>query len=239
MYYSQYENNPQTGGKRDFQSHLVRDFWFTNGRVCYKELGTGREMSWNVRELDIVIIADPSGDKSNATNIAGKKNDDAGINVVGVSPEDQVFSLDSISARFDPTQFVDRLFDACMRWRPRMVGIEQAGLATTKHYFDLKCKNNKTYFRTEALRPKNRVKHDRIRTTLEPVISTNRLFIAKDQRILRSQVDFFPNIREDAVIDCLAYFPEIARVGQKAEADKKRSERVESLLSQRNSITGY
>jgi len=107
-----------------------------------------------------------------------------------------------------------------MKWRPRVIGIEQAGLSTTLHYFQLKCKLAKTYFRAEPLRPKNRVKNDRIRTNLEPVISTNRLFISRDQRVLKSQVDFFPNIKEDAVLDCLGYYPEIALVGTKAEKDK-------------------
>lgn len=238
MFYSQYENNPQTGGRRDFEGHRVRDFWIENGRVVYAN-STGVQSSWAIRELDIVAIADPSGDKTNATNPNTKKNDDAGIEVVGVSPSEQVFSLESVSQRSNPTEFVDRLFDACLKWRPRVVGIEQAGLATTLHYFQLKCKSHKTYFRTEALRPKNRVKHDRIRTTLEPVISTDRMFVPKAQRILRSQLDFFPNIKEDAVLDCLAYYAELAHVGTKAISDKERNKRVDDLLAQRNPLTGY
>lgn len=239
MFYSQYENNPQTGGRRDFQGNKVRDFWIHNGRVCFKE--NGLEKSWAIAELDRVVLADPSGDKSNATNgaVAIKKNDDAGIVVAGVSPRDDVFVLESISQKYTPTQFVDRLFEICCKWRPRVIGIEQAGLSTTLHYFQLKCKLAKTYFRAEPLRPKNRVKNDRIRTNLEPVISTDRLFISRDQRILKGQVDFFPNIKEDAVLDCLGYYPEIALVGTKAATDKERDKRVDDLLGQRNPITGY
>lgn len=237
VYYAQYENNPISGGQRDFQPSRVRDFWLRNGRVVYKDNSV--EKSWALGELDVVIIADPAGDKTNAVRDSTKRNDDAAIEVIGVSPEDQVFSLDNFSARTDPTQYVDKLFELCMKWRPRVLGIEQVGLATTLHYFNKKCKDAKTYFRTEALRPKNRVKHDRIRKTLEPVISTDRLFVPMGQRQLRDQIMFFPNIKEDGLIDCVAYYPELARVGTRAQEERAAKSRIEDLLSQRNPYTGY
>lgn len=236
VWYAQYCNRPIATGKNDLPIELVRTYWFStdgNSVIFYDD--AGRKKRWLVEALDRVICSDPNSGSLTAP-------DTAALSVVGVSPDDEVFTLETWSGRVTPSAFVDQIFTLWRRWRPRVVGIEKAGQQNTQHYFEKKMEKEGTYVNIQPLSPRSKDKRYRIQSSLEPIVRSGRLYCLVTQKRLRGQIESFPDADEDGLIDELdatAYFPELARRPWRTEDVEKNTEIIDLVSRRRNHKTGY
>lgn len=244
FYAAEYDNNPVGKGNRDFNYSLVRAFAFgNNGDVVYRDnLGIIRR--WPVSALDITMTMDPNSGEPTAKDFAA-------INVSGSSPDGNIYELETWADRVSPTAQVDQLLKLFLRWRPRVVGVEQAGQQTTRHYFETKCRELGISVPILALKPKNRDKASRIRGALEPIISAGRLYLLKSQTTLRTQIEFHPDLENDDEIDALAYQTEPgmmrAPLGAGTDPEEDETENLDDITKKiiekhyatANRVTGY
>jgi hypothetical protein len=228
---AQYMNDPTSDVTTDFDGSSVRYFQFdVEGNVVFRDQGAVRRWHWS--QLDRVVTVDPNGGSKQAP-------DEAAIVVSGVAPDENVFTLAVYAGRPTPTEFTEKLFKICQRWRPRIVGIEKAGQQQTRHNFEEKMKKELVFYLLTDLKHGNRDKTDRIRTSLEPVIASQRLFILRSQSGLDHQLKNFPDITNDDQVDALAYASELWRTPVGIEQQKKNVQAVKTLLARRNPRTGY
>lgn len=233
VWFAQYCNNPQAEGQTDFPGEKIRSFSFS---ADFSEVQfvdpRGVAKKWRLDQLDRVLCADPNSGAKLAP-------DDAAIVAVGVSPDDEAFVLHADSGKWSPSEFVDVIFRVAVRWKVRVVGIEQAGQQNTEHYFRLKSEREKRWWRIEPLKHGNKNKEERIRKSLEPLIHLGQIYLQASQTKLRQQILDFPDLELFDQIDALAYFPRIARRPLKEE-DEEESKKVISLaLRRRSRRTGY
>jgi len=227
---AQYMNKPTSDVGMDFNENDLRSFKFGNdGSVVYFDKG---EQKWHRENLDRVLTVDPNSGSPTAP-------DEAAITVTGMSPDEKVFVLESFGGRLSASALIDKVFQLAMKWRPRVVGIEQAGQQSTLHYWEKKMKDEGMYFRTEPLKHRNTVKEDRIRTALEPVIASQRLYLLPSQSELREQIANFPDLKNDDRIDSLAYQVDLWRKPMGIEQQTKNKAAVQLMLAKRSSRTGY
>jgi hypothetical protein len=229
QWHAQYENNPIVSGKSDFPIESLQHFRFDQQE---ENVLTPKGKQWRVEDLDRVLTADPNSGSLLAP-------DAAAISVQGISPDDEVFVLDSWSGRVTPSGFVDEIYRRARRWRVRVVGIEKAGQQNTDHYFKQKIEREGYSVRVEALLPRQRGKEDRVRAALEPLLRSQLLFTLPSQSTLRQQLAEFPDTILWDEVDALAYGPELWRKPMRAEDIAKRGSVMKKLLMMRNSRTGY
>lgn len=230
LWHAQYENNPLSSTNSDLAWDSVKRFFFSADGEWVLFHG-GR---WHLSQLDIVLTADPNSGSLTAP-------DEAAISVQGMSPDGQLFQLDTWSGRYDPTDYVDQIYLKARRWRVRVVGTEKAGQQNTRHYFERKCKENNWYVKTEDLNPAKRKKEDRIRFNLGPIIRSGNYFILASQTTLNQQGADFPDTLLIDLLDAAAYGPDLLRQPDKRtkQARKDRENLVKKLMSRRSSRTGY
>lgn len=232
LYYAQYKNNPVADGMKDFESSKLKFFDFDpDGNVVYRDKD-GLLQRWRRDQLDIVMTCDPNSGEATASDFPA-------IIVSGVSPKEQVFTLDAWSRRVPPDAFVERIYDMWVQWQPRVLGIEKAGQQSTLFYFKRLAHDRKVYINVLPLTPKNRNKPERIRKALQPIVNTGRMFVRKSQLVLRHQFHFHPDIEHDDEIDALAYGTEVWRSPLTQSELDEEDEAVSRVLKLRSSITGY
>lgn len=231
IYYAQYENNPISSSAQDFNVALIRAFRLQGDEVVYTG-ADGVTVRANWRDMDRVLCVDPN--KGGATS-----PDEAAIAVVAIDSAGSEFVLYDYGGRPSPSDFVDIVYQAAVRWRPRVIGIEDAGQQNTLFYFNEKCKANNAFFRAVPLKHRNVNKEERIRTALEPVVAERRMFLQPTSSVLRKQFADFPGSENDDRIDCVAYAQELLRKPRAAEAAERGRAAVDKILKLRNRVTGY
>lgn len=233
VWFAQYCNNPIAQGQTDFPQGAVRPFTFTNdgGIAAVKD---GVALRYKLEQLDIVMACDPNSGSVTA-------EDDAAIIVSATDSEDNIFVLQTWSGKTTPSGFVDKIFELYKRWHPRAVGIEQAGQQTSLHYFEKKSKEEQVYPYIVTLKPKNRVKPDRIRKAMQPILASRRLFLLTSQTTLRSQIEFFPDNDLIDELDALSYGTEegMWRTADSYEEQEERGHALKLLSNRRSKLTGY
>jgi hypothetical protein len=236
VWYAQYCNRPIAAGKNDLPIEQVGVYWFSNdGQRVIFDTPSGIRKAWLVEQLDRVMCCDPNSGSLTAP-------DTAAVSVVGTSPDDEVFTLDSWSSRVTPSGFVDEIFRKWKRWRPRALGIEKAGQQNTQHYFEKKMEAEGIYINVVPLKPRSRDKIYRIQSSMEPIVRSGRLYCLITQKVLRGQIEAFPDEDDNGLIDeldSLAYFPEMARRPFRFEELEESSKIIDLLSRRRNHITGY
>ena len=233
IWFSQYCNNPQAEGQTDFPNNAVRTFWFDNeGRVVATK--DNYRVRWERGQLDIIMTCDPNSGSVTAP-------DDAAIVVSGMSQEEDIFTLETFSGKLSPSGFVDKIFELYLKWGPRVVGIEKAGQQTTQHYFEKKAKEEKVYVNVIPLNPKSRDKIYRIRTAVQPILASRRLFCLPSQSVLRTQIEFFPDNDLIDELDALAYGTEegMWRAPDSFEEQEEKINALDLLRKRRSQSTGY
>lgn len=231
VWYAQYMNDPQNAMGQDFDISNLRYYRFDNdGNIIFKVNHV--ENKWHWQNLDRILTVDPNSGQKTAP-------DEASCVVSGLAPDDRAFVLADKSGRPSPTELVDWAYDLALRWRPRKVVIEQAGQQNTLFYFQKKMKDMGMYFNVEPAKHMNRIKTDRIRTALEPLIATRRLYILQSMNEIRSQLQNFPDIKNDDRIDALSYGVEHWRKPMGMEQQDKNRRTVNLMLNHRNNLTGY
>jgi hypothetical protein len=226
-------NNPVGKGGVDWGKGSVQEFWWTGDGRGVEFRAKGELRRWTFGELDIVVTVDPNSGKPLAP-------DKAAVIVHGVSPDDEIFVLEARSGRPSPDGLIDWTFEAAKRWRPRVIGIEDAGQQNTLQYFEKHCIEQDTHFRVEPLKHKNTEKEVRTRNALDTPIKRRKLYLMRTQLELRMQIEMFPQLstHKKDEIDCLSYGPEIYRKGVRLEDTERRRDVQKKVIAMRG-ITGY
>lgn len=227
---AQYMNDPTSDMTLDFEATNLRYFKIDSDGFCVWGRQPGQRWHWT--SLDRVITVDPNGGSKTAP-------DEAAVVVSGRAPDGKVFVLYCEAGRPSVTGFVARIFELAMKYRPRVVGIEKAGQQANRELFEQKCKDENVFFVIEDLKHRNQVKEDRIRTSLETLIADHNLWLRPSMSQLAKQIENFPDIQNDDLIDALAYGHELWRRPIAPEQEKKNKSAVIRLLNRRNSSTGY
>jgi hypothetical protein len=233
VWYAQYCNNPLAGGQNDFPAGSVQTYSFDlNGNIVL--FRDGQKKVWKLSDLDRVIAADPNSGSLTAP-------DTAAIVTTGISPDDEVIVLDAWSGRITPSGFVDKIFEKWNRWRPRVVGIEKAGQQNTQHYFEKKMQEEEIYIRVIPLKPKNRNKIERIRTALQPLFASKKVYMLATQSVLRKATDEFPDTDPIDELDALSYGTEdgMWRKPMRYEDQEENGRVLRLIVNRRNKRTGY
>ena len=230
LWAAQYENNPLSATATDFKIENVLHFRFTHDE---QHVVTPRGKRWALEELDRILTADPNSGSLVAP-------DAAAISVQAVSPDDEVFVLESWSDRVSPSDYVDLIYRMARRWDVRLVGIEKAGQQNTDHYFGLKAEREHYHVRIVPLIPGNKQsKPDRIRGRLQPIINSRLLHILPSQTTLREQLSTFPDTVLWDELDALAYGTDLWQKPARQEEIEARSGAVNRLMAMRSPLTGY
>ena len=223
---AQYVNNPVEGLARFDKS------W----KRFYERVGENRVAIFtgesthihNVRDLDIVILADPAVSKL------------PGIVVTGTSPSLNVFVLEAIKEPMNPTKFVDLIFRLVQRWWPRLVGIESVVFsAVYESWIRREMGLRGTLFNIEAMRPPTeKTKQERV-MGLEPYFSAGQIYFHEDQEELIKEFNEFGATSDYHLLDALAYGPERWRPGLDKKTWEGYKKAEEELLDERDPLTGY
>jgi hypothetical protein len=230
-----YMNNPVGKGGLDWGQGVLRNYsrsdngeWFTLVHHL-----TGETVRWHKTELDIVITVDPNSGKLHAP-------DKPAVLVHGCTPDEQIIVLETWAERVQPQPLVEKIFELSMKWRPRVVGIENAGTANTKYYFEKKCFDEGYFFTMEELKPENRDKESRIRSALDQPIKARRIYVQPHMRGLIGQVQLFPqlSVHNWDELDALAYGPRLYRPGMRLKDQQDEEDAVGKILQMRGR-TGY
>ena len=237
VWFAQYCNNPIASGQQDFPAGLIRNFRFSidGSEVVFRPPEgdqTGEEKKWKTSQLDRVLTCDPNSGSPTADDMA------AAI-VSGISPDDEVFALETWSDRSSPSEFVDQIFRLAKFWKPRVIGIEKAGQQNTDHYFRLKAEKEQLYFNVQPVTPRNRSKEDRVRGALQPIINSGRMYLLPSQTILRGQIASHPDCLLFDEIDAFAYGPEVWRRPYRVEDMESNSRALKILQLRRSRRSGY
>lgn len=227
VWFGQYQNNPMSSETSDFDLADLRYYEVdADGRF---KLGNDR---WPRESLDIVISCDPNSGEKTAP-------DEAAIVVSGTTPTGDVIVLEIYADRPDPSEYVAKIFSLAMKWRPRIIGVEQAAQQNTLFYLKQKFQEEGIYYRTEPLKHRNVVKAERIRTALEPLTSDHKIWLRRSQTKLIDQVKDHPDLENDDVIDALAYGSELWRRPLSFEQQTRNRDALKKVMAARNKVTGY
>lgn len=230
-----YMNNPIGKGGRDWAELDPPTWRLADDGMTYiiRDPDTNERKTWRRTDLDIVITVDPNSGKPHAP-------DQAAIVVHGVTPDDEILLLETQVGRPSPDGLVDNSFDLCVKWRPRVIGIEEAGQQNTLHYFNKKCRKKGIFFNSIPLKHKNQDKERRIRTALDTPLRGRRIFLGPGQLTLRTAIKFFPQLSVHMwdEVDALSYGPELYRKGLRTE-DLERKKSNENRILALRGRTGY
>jgi hypothetical protein len=230
-----YMNNPVGKGGRDWANVTLQDWRLADDGQTYiiKDPDTDAVKKVHRSSLDIVITVDPNSGKPHAP-------DQASLVVHGVTPEEEILYLETRVGRPSPDGLIDWAFDACMKWKPRVIGIEEAGQQNTLFYFDKKCRKKGIFFNAVPLKHKNQDKERRIRTALDTPLRGRRIFFGPDQLTLKTSIKFFPQLMLHMwdELDAASYGPELYRKGLKVE-DQQRKKNNEARILALRGRTGY
>lgn len=140
--------------------------------------------------------------------------DRTAIVTVGVNPDGHWFVLDVDAGRFDPTETIDAIFRAVVRWNPMEVGIETVAYQSAlQHFLEKEMPRRNRFFGITPLRAEKK-KELRI-DTMQPRFSTGTVWFRKDAEwlgLLEGELLAYPKGLHDDVIDALAYVEQLAVV---------------------------
>jgi hypothetical protein len=233
LWFAQYENNPISGGPVDLPYDALLPYYLTPDlQECVVRNSDGSDSRYPVSSLDRVITVDPNSGSPVAPDMAA-------ITVHGKAQSEEVFCLESWSARENPDTFVRKILELSRKWKPRMVGIEKAGQQNTQFYFEKLCREEGYSVQVVPLEPRGRNKEERIRFSMQPMIASGKYFLLPSQNVLRQQIKDFPNNLIIDELDAAAYAQEILRTPPKPSRTTKRNRLLRMVMHTRNARTGY
>lgn len=231
-----YMNNPIGKGGLDWGRGLLRQYALSSqGYLHFEDHITGKPSMWHLSELDIVITVDPNKGKSTSP-------DKAAVVVTGTSPKEQLFVLSSVSDRWSPDGLINRVWDDAMKWRPRIIGFEDAGQQNTHYYFEKKMRDEGLYYQTKDLpRDNKQTKEQRIRAALDTPLKSRRIYVQASMLNLIGQIQLFPSLADHNwdEIDCLSFITEVGQRGFSREEQHEAEEAERKILSINRGATGY
>jgi hypothetical protein len=145
-------------------------------------------------------------DPASASGRLKKQRARQAIVVIGVDYLMRVFILYAWAGRLETSAFRDQIIDVYDKLRPKKFGIEANGMQVL--FGDLvkteaRLRLGQVTF-VPVQQPTKVEKDFRIRTTLEPVINSGRLFLLKKQTALYDELRGFPTAETKDMVDALA-----------------------------------
>jgi hypothetical protein len=225
-YHAQYANDPKGSGLNTFDASWLR---------TYRRTGEGRMISCihngevllevHPMSMDRIILYDPSVAEKQTSSMQA---------IMCVAKGNHPFRivLETKIGHYPPDEAVDTLFEMQERWHASIVSIEKRGFQGWVKYWlaERAEKENLPYLPVVEWPPDGSVmaqwkKTEHIRA-LQPMIRNNLLWMAEDQIELYECLEFYPNVRWDDAVDCLAqgltYWP--MSDDQEGVDTKKRAE---------------
>jgi phage terminase large subunit-like protein len=230
---AQYANNPMESGLNEF--HWPLKFYnvaLDNPRKIVVFTGDG-SFTRRLSDLDICIFVDPSMAETDTS-------DEVGIIVTGVDHLGNIFILETVKERIDPTVFMDQLYKLNFKYRPRVVAIEEVVFsAIFRYWIEDRGRLTGVYLPIRPFKPgTKRSKIARIRG-LTHFFSAGQVYMHEGMHDLRDEYEQFPMGKSDHLLDALAQGPEFWTRGNSAsdiESFRKAEARV---IDDRDVMTGY
>lgn len=212
--------------------------WKPEWKVFYNKLnssslaiftGSNKEIIEH-ENLDRVVIFDPA--------ISGQ----FGLVVTGTDVK-RIYVLDAYKGRLSPPDQVNMLFTLAMRWKPRVVAIEEVVFsALYKHYIELAMKQRNYYFniilvkaRIEGTGKLSKIERCRC---LDTYFSSRQIYMEASQKDLIEEFDEFGSTNDFHIIDALAYGPRLWRFHDLKKYEKY-AQIEKDMVTQRDPDTGY
>jgi len=230
---TQYANDPMDSAVTDFRKEWLQYFTVAPDRNYRFQGDDGLTHIQHTNDLRYYIHVDPSlGEKITS--------DYTGIVVVGVSPLGQVFLADAFGMRLDPLATAHKVLDLAAGYGVKLITIESnAYQKSLMYYMQDEAKRRGQYFRVEPFHaPSRKSKPARIRGALQPLFSSERIWIR------RGLVDFieeymkFGKDDNEHLMDALAQGPEFWKLPQ-SKASRHRGKRRAMAMVRSRGMTGY
>lgn len=232
-----YMNNPIGKGGLDWGQGVLRFYEISAdlNKITLAHHLTGELKTWDRRELDIVITVDTNSGKLHAPDKPAII-----VHAITPSPDEQIIVLETWAERVQPDDKLKKIHDLCMKWRPRVCGIEDTGQTTELYYFEKYCQKEGAWWELRPLKPENKDKEVRIRAALDTPLKARKIYVQPHMKELISQVQLFPQlaVHNWDVIDALAYGPQLYQPGLTLK-DMQEEEEAEAKILQFRGITGY
>lgn len=228
---AQYANNPLDSGLTTFEPGWLKRY-YVMGRKLVVFLGEKGTYEVETRDLDRVILVDPSMGESEVA-------DETGIVVTGTDTYGRVFVLETIKERLKPPQIIDKLFELNSKWQPRCISIEEVNFSGVfKYWLQERSLKIGQYLSIEPYKPgSKRTKYARIRG-LTNYFASGQVFVLEGQTELIEEYEAFPVGTSEHLLDALAQGQEMwsFEAVQHAEDHEKA---VETVMQERDALTGY
>lgn len=238
---AQYANNPRASELTELPTAWLKFYNVApNGRITvFAGDGTGNHAgSWttHIRDLDRVVMIDPSMGENAAA-------DESGIVVTGTDKRMNIYILEAWKARLKPPELMDVLFQLYTKWNPRLVSIEEVAFSGIyKYWFQERCTDLGIY---PSIYPYKRPggrnaksKKDHIRA-ISNYAASGQVYALEGMHQLRDEWEWFPMSDSEHILDALSHGPEIWSPGLKKEDREGLTKAEESLVEQRDALTGY
>lgn len=232
-YFAQMANSPRGSGLNFFEPEWLRYWqWGPDGKIhCIHRGETLLVASpW---EMERFVLYDPA--------VAEKKSSSMQAIVVmakGSGPFRIV--LETRIGHFDPSTAMDYLYEIAGRWNPSFFSIERRGFqGWVKYALDERAETRGLpYLPIVEWPPQGspsarwaKVEHIR---ALQPMVRSGYLWIHEEQKELRDELEFYPNVRWDDGLDALAqsltYAPLVEGEQEKVKREKAEREFLDRFV---------
>ena len=230
---TQYANDPLDTAVTDFKKEWLQYFTVApDHNFRYAGDDGSMHIQYNY-DLRYYIHVDPSlGEKITS--------DYTGIVVVGVNPLGRIFVCDAVGMRLDPLATAHKILELASAYSPKLITIESnAYQKSLMYYTEEEARRRGQYFRFEPFNaPSRKSKAARIRGALQPLFSTERVYVR------RGLVDFieeymkFGKDDNEHMMDALAQGPGYWKLPQSKIARKRHKAFAAARFQSRGS-TGY
>jgi hypothetical protein len=230
---AQYANNPLESGLNEF--HWPLKFYnvdLANPRKLVVFTGES-SFSRRLEDLDICIFVDPSMAEKNTA-------DEVGIIVTGVDHRGNIFILETVKERIDPTKFMDQLYKLNFKYRPRVVAIEEVVFsAIFRYWIEDRGRLTGIYLPIRPFKPgTRRSKIARIRG-LTHFFSAGQVYMHEGMHDLRDEYEQFPMGKSEHLLDALAQGPEFWTRGNSVQEIEEIQKQESRMMAERDMVTGY
>ena len=200
-YHAQYANSPKGSGLNVFDESWIRYYNWNGQKVQLIHEGElVKEVS--PYDYDRFLLFDPA--------VAEKQKNSMQAQIVLCIVDSYWVVLETRIGHYTPDEAVDNLFELQEKWALNFMSIERRGFqGWVKFWVDEKAeREGKPYLPILLWPPEGDPRAQWAKTEhirgLQPYVRSNLLWIHEDMMELRDQLEFYPNVRHDDGLDCLA-----------------------------------
>lgn len=251
-YQTQYLNDPKAASVLEFTGLKPKPFtidWDTHLEDFVIEVGFSKPVErLRLSQLDLVIGVDPAASTAYVTQRTSK----TGIVVVARDWKDRIFVIEALAGYWAPSEYIDRCFGLCERYRYMQSGVYvemQAGFKVLEDSFREEQRRRGIWLNVVPVSARAE-KADSIRAVWEPLLASGRVFVNEDASLpLLAELALFPSSPARDTLDAgkiaitATRTPDEPAGGfdEDPELAQLRAARRASLARRRNAdpITGY